>query len=166
MWRAQKNVLSLRSCACVFVFGNCRVRRIHTVICRRGILCVHVYVCSLVGYMCVCACICMNIFLLEGGRECVHCILSLWSKILLSSYSLEALICAWLCTTLSYSSYECISGVNVQLTVLCFFFSLVFLVVNRIAQCLIFANNSWRAIVSVPILVLASAVCLVLVQCP
>ena len=62
-----------------------------------------------------------------------------------------------LCNTtimLTYSSYESISGVNVHLTMLCFFLSLVFLVVNRIhvAQCLIFANNSWRAIVSLPVL--------------
>ena len=42
---------SLCMCMCAFVFGNCRVRRIHTVICRDGILRVHVHVCSLVGYM-------------------------------------------------------------------------------------------------------------------
>ena len=73
----ESTVLSLHLCVCVFVFGNCIVRRIHTVICRDGILRVHVYVCSLVGYMCVCAGACMNIFLLEGGSERVHCILSL-----------------------------------------------------------------------------------------
>ena len=52
---------------------------------------------------------------------------------------------------LSYSSYKSISGVNVQLTVLCFFLFLVFLVVNRIAPCLIIAYSSWRAIVSAPV---------------